>query len=373
MRQAYVTASGIPYSNKALLQSAYAGLEQIYLTCDMRCISKIEFPSIWNITVSSTSPVVVQQAELHHQIKDDAKAPVMDNLLTLTDHREMYNSYRQKQKRSLHGLPFTLRTGGFLYVEREGDEGYNDPCQFVLKRTGNVQSGFWAPPGGLASEDLFTAMCRNITRESGLILLDERNHVATVVVPDFKVEGPGYASLAHAAHKFDGVATKQAQVAKIRSALEFEGFGDYRIEFKKFDAVLLKDKLPPRDIVNFTSPQSNGSQEIMFRAFVAKDRDLGSANIHLPFKLVLPNDQRLITIDCSGTGREAALKTQDELRALECKTGPDGKKSPPLVPALRDLIERPFKTSYYVEYSDVIEAASRKAAKNTALKNYELG
>jgi hypothetical protein len=384
MRQAFITSSGIPYSNRDLLQSpAYSGGKDLFISCTGRRLSKLLFPALWNITISPYEQVVIGNPALQTGIEADRKARAqaarleaglseeLDDgdpaekafrvvpMLNLTDHKNFYQSHRQKSGHSPHGFPFTLGVGGFLYVERRGEEHCNDPRQFVLEDKSESDAGMWTPPSGLASEDPFVAMCRSISRETGLVVLDDEKRTATIVVPKFTVTGPRYEFLKGTFDKFDGTPLKQAQTQNIQIELERAGKGDYKILFRRFEARLLENNLPPQDKVDLSYPEKEGMRDREFMAFVTKAKT-GCINIHLPFSVNLPQAAQLLTIDCEGSGRATGLKTQDEL--LELQRHKEGSR---VVDALSDLLERPFKLSYIPGRYQPISAVSPPAVFKT--------
>lgn len=374
MRQSFKTASGIPFSNYELLVSnTYSGTGRLYPSCTVVRYSKDLFPASYKVQIDREGPVIVNDEAMLAEINAARLAQVQKGrreaglpkeidesdprehafkyspLMSREEHYATYTTYRQKTNHSPYAFPFTMGAGGFIFVDNEKRQEKiiggrtNDPPQFVFKRAGQFNPDVWSNPSGLASGSFFTDMAKHIVRETGIVILDEDTKTAIVVAPSFMVSGKEYAFLAKDLNAIDGKALKAQQMPHIRAELDRKGYEDYSIRVETFTAHLLTDKLPPRDLLTLVLPVENGSVESRLRAFVVKD-GFGSLNINLPFRLTLLGHEKILCIDCQGQGREAALKTQDELMGLEMAARANGKTA--LTRDLFDLVERPSRMSY---------------------------
>ena len=303
MHKEFELYSKFPVTNRDLLHSPYAGGKDMFLTCHSKIATATrELPQrlIYVRVAGDVAPMVVEP-----ELRDSIKVATGKTLTTLAEHKVNFSQ-------NAHTPPRTLGLGGFLWVQ-QGGEGVMR--QFVMKRTGKRDSDLWTCPSVMASNHPYLSLAHALIDESGVVAVNDADQTATVMVPYIKTPKGKYDCIAKAVSHLDVVALKRFQERQIVEALEVQGLGHYKLRFQRVPAEMMTGGVPLRDEINLSYPSGPFEHTDTLKGYGVKDTH-GSFNVHMPFLMSLPENVRLIAIDCQGLGRQAALYDGRMLHAL---------------------------------------------------------
>lgn len=311
--------SKFPTTNRDLMQSSYAGGQDIFLSCNSKIATATrDLPQrLIFVRVPSNMPVMVAEPKLREAIK----AATQQDLTTLPEHHKNFCE-------NPHTPPRTLSLGGFLLVQ----QGESIRRHFVVQRNGAQNNGLWSPPSVMASQHPYAAMAQAVNNECGVVAVNDVDRTVTVMAPYIKMPNGKYPFMTEVIGAFDSVAMKRLQENTIVSALAEQGLGDYKLLYQAVPAELMTGAIPLRDEINFSYPSGQFEHTDIIKGYGVKDK-YGSFNIHMPFMVRLPENVRLVTIDCQGQGRKTALFNDAEMHALH--------EMGAVTAAMGDLMRRP--------------------------------
>lgn len=295
--------SKFPVTNRALLHSPYAGGKDIFLTCHSKIATATrDLPQrlIYVRIACDVAPMVVEP-----ELRDSISAATGMTLITLAEHHVNF-------AQNAHTPPRTLGLGGFLWVQQGSEGSFR---QFVMKRTGRRDTDLWTCPSVMASNHPYLSLAHALIDESGIVAVNDADQTATVMVPYIKTPRGKYDCITKVVEQLDVVALKRFQERHIVEALGAQGLGHYKLRFQQVPAAMMTGGVPLRDEINLSYPSGQFEYTDTIKGYGVKDSH-GSFNVHMPFLINLPENVRLVAIDCQGLGRQAELYDAPTLHAL---------------------------------------------------------